>query len=301
LFIDRNEGLFNTIAQPELRLKSRPGEMRGQSALQPVLCCLRSRKMTFVFAYLGSFYQPPGWPIHLMYLTEATFVIVTFVCVLFAGHLRKVGTQPQRDMVASTGGISASFGLIMPFELAPFFLGARGETMMASILLILVYPVAAALFIFLFARFMKPDQSPSDLRFDLRGAARCYERGVASLDRKDHDRAIADFTEAIRCNPKHAAAYHNRGAAYLDKKDYDHAIADYDQVIALNPKLAAAYTNRGHAYRAKGLLDRANADFDQAQALMRNAELRLHPERNVDRSGLMGAFAEWRNSRGARP
>jgi thiosulfate dehydrogenase (quinone) large subunit len=178
LFIDRNEGLFNTIAQPELRLKSRPGEMRGQSALQPVLCCLRSRKMTFVFAYLGSFYQPPGWPIHLMYLTEATFVIVTFVCVLFAGHLRKVGTQPQRDMVASTGGISASFGLIMPFELAPFFLGARGETMMASILLILVYPVAAALFIFLFARFMKPDQSPSDLRFDF--AARPGATSAAS-------------------------------------------------------------------------------------------------------------------------
>jgi tetratricopeptide (TPR) repeat protein len=254
--------------------------------------------MTFVFAYLASLNKPPGWPIHLMYLTEAAFVVVAFVCVLLAMRLRGTGTQPKRDMVAAAGGVSASFGLIMPFELAPFFFGARGEWMLATILLNLVYPLAAALFIFLFAKFMRGDDSPSHLRADLHSATGCYDRGVASLDRKDYDRAIADFTEAIRYKPKYAAAYYNRGFAHLDRKDYDRAIADYDQVIALNPKLASAYSNRGNAFRAKGALDRANADFDQAEALTRDEQSRLHPEQRADRSGAMRAFSEWLNRRG---
>jgi tetratricopeptide (TPR) repeat protein len=254
--------------------------------------------MALVFAYLGRLNKPPGWPIHLMYLTEAAFVMVAFVCVLLAMRLRRIGTQPKRDMVAAAGGVSASFGLIMPFELAPFFFGARGEWMLATIVLNLVYPLAAALFIFLFWKFMKVDDTPSHLRVDLHSATGCYDRGVASLDRRDYERAIADFTEAIRFNPKYAAAYYNRGFAYLDKKDYDHAIADYDQVITLNPKLASAYSNRGNAYRAKGALDRASADFDQAEALTRDEQQRLQPEQRADRSGVMRVFAEWLNSRG---
>ncbi|HEY6618926.1 MAG TPA: hypothetical protein VIY68_05215 [Steroidobacteraceae bacterium] len=111
--------------------------------------------MTFLFAYLGSLNRPPGWPIRLMYLTEAAFVIVTFVCVLLVRRLRDSGTQPKRHMVAAAGGISASFGLIMPFELAPFFFGVGGEWMLATTALNLVYPFAAALFIFLFARLMR--------------------------------------------------------------------------------------------------------------------------------------------------
>jgi tetratricopeptide (TPR) repeat protein len=252
--------------------------------------------MAFVFAYLGSLSRPPGWPIHLMYLTEAAFVIVALVCALLALRLRRVGTQLRRDMVAAAGGIGASFGLIMPVELAPFFFGVRGEWMLASIVLILVYPFAAALFIFLFWKFMKGDEPPSDSRVDLLGATNCYNRGVAALDGKDHDRAIADFTAAIRHNPNYAAAYYNRGFAYLDKKDYDHAIADYDQVIALNPKLASAYGNRGLAYRAKGALDRANADLDQANALTRDEQSRSSPGPRVYRSGVMRVFAEWLNN-----
>ena len=88
--------------------------------------------MAFLFAYLGSLNRPPGWPIHLMYLTEAAFVSVTFVCIFLARRLRDTGTQPKRYMVAAAGGISASFGLIMPFELAPFFLGVGGEWMLAT-------------------------------------------------------------------------------------------------------------------------------------------------------------------------
>jgi Flp pilus assembly protein TadD len=39
---------------------------------------------------------------------------------------------------------------------------------------------------------------------------------------------------------------------------FDHAIADYTEAIRLDPKNAVAYNNRGLAYRAKGDNDHAN-------------------------------------------
>jgi thiosulfate dehydrogenase (quinone) large subunit len=110
--------------------------------------------MMFLFAYLGTLNGGAGWPFGLMYGTEAAFVVVTFVCILLAVSLRRQGTQAKRELVATIGGICASFGLIMPFELAPFFFGARGEIMLATIALNLVYPLGIALFIFLFRKFM---------------------------------------------------------------------------------------------------------------------------------------------------
>src|SRR6516165_1397499 len=59
-------------------------------------------------------------------------------------------------------------------------------------------------------------------------------------------------------------AYYNRGLAYQEKGDNDRAIADYDQAIRLDPKYAFAYNGRGNAYKAKGDNDRAIADYDQA-------------------------------------
>jgi thiosulfate dehydrogenase [quinone] large subunit len=109
--------------------------------------------MMFVFAYAGSRETPSGWPVDLMYLTEAAFVIAAFICILLARAL--AGIVPY-ELFAVIGGIGAGFGLIMPFELAPFFFGARGEIMLGTIGLILVYPVAVVLFIFLFLKILKP-------------------------------------------------------------------------------------------------------------------------------------------------
>ncbi len=56
-------------------------------------------------------------------------------------------------------------------------------------------------------------------------------RGKAYYFTKDYDRAIADYTDAIKLDPAFAHAFNDRGAAYRAKGDYDHAIADYDQVL----------------------------------------------------------------------
>src|SRR5258705_5132973 len=78
-----------------------------------------------------------------------------------------------------------------------------------------------------------------------------FNRGLAYSRKGDTDRAIADYSEAIRLNPKHAKSYLGRGSAYLRKADWDRAIADYTEAIRLDPKNAPAYISRGSAYHQK--------------------------------------------------
>jgi hypothetical protein len=110
--------------------------------------------MMFVFAWLAGKSGSKDWPAHLIYQTEAVFVGLALICFLIAVFYKRM-PGGFKMMVAVVGGISAGFGLVMPFELAPFFFGSRGEIMMASMALILVYPFAAGGFIFLFMWIMR--------------------------------------------------------------------------------------------------------------------------------------------------
>jgi tetratricopeptide (TPR) repeat protein len=62
-------------------------------------------------------------------------------------------------------------------------------------------------------------------------------RGNAYYDKKDYDRAIADYSEALRLDPGFALAFYNRSCAYRDKGDNDRAVDDYVQAILLDPSL----------------------------------------------------------------
>ena len=100
----------------------------------------------------------------------------------------------------------------------------------------------------------------------------------------EDDKAIADFTEAIRLDPKNPLAFYNRGLLSGRQGQHDKAIADFTEVIRLDPKNAGAFHNRGLAWDHVGQLDKAIADSSEA--------IRLDPK-NPD------AFYNWR-SRGAR-
>jgi tetratricopeptide (TPR) repeat protein len=89
-------------------------------------------------------------------------------------------------------------------------------------------------------------------------------RGAAYAGKGQYDRAIQDFDQAIKLNPKEAETFVNRGGSYDKKGQYDRAIQDFDQAIKLNPSYASAFMNRGIAYRKKGQHDRAIQDYDQA-------------------------------------
>jgi len=105
-------------------------------------------------------------------------------------------------------------------------------------------------------------------------------RGLAWVQRQEYDKAIADYSEAIRLNPKAFEAYFNRGSAWETKKEYDKAIADYSNAIRLDPKLANAYNNRlkiAGAYRTRGSTWKATREYDKAITDYTEA-IRLNPK-----------------------
>jgi tetratricopeptide (TPR) repeat protein len=91
-----------------------------------------------------------------------------------------------------------------------------------------------------------------------------YNRGLAELEVRDYDRAIADFDASIRLDPASAPTFNNRGSAWYAKGDPDRAIADFDKAIQLDPAYALAYHNRGEIWKDKGDFNRAIADYGKA-------------------------------------
>jgi tetratricopeptide (TPR) repeat protein len=58
-----------------------------------------------------------------------------------------------------------------------------------------------------------------------------------------------------------------RGWAYHSKRDYEKAIADYTEAIRLDPNNASVYRMRAEAYRAKGESGKAKADLARAEVI----------------------------------
>jgi tetratricopeptide (TPR) repeat protein len=90
------------------------------------------------------------------------------------------------------------------------------------------------------------------------------ERGNKYYDRGEYDRAIENYTQAIRLNPMSAYAYNRRGDAYTRKGDYNNAIEDYTQAVTHDPDDADGYNGRGNAYIGIDEYDLAIADLTQA-------------------------------------
>ncbi|MFM9848069.1 MAG: tetratricopeptide repeat protein [Hyphomicrobiaceae bacterium] len=91
-------------------------------------------------------------------------------------------------------------------------------------------------------------------------------RGIAYLRNGEADNAIADYTEAIRLDPRATEAYYNRGRALLDKGAYTVAILDFGQAIAHNPNHPLALNARARAAFKLGNLAAALEEADYAIA-----------------------------------
>jgi tetratricopeptide (TPR) repeat protein len=102
------------------------------------------------------------------------------------------------------------------------------------------------------------------IRLDPSNALYYNDRGVVYQLMRDYEHALADYSRAIELNPTYVTAYNNRGMLYYGNKEYDRATADHEQALKINPKSASAYRNLGNAHRAKGELDRAIVDYSEA-------------------------------------
>jgi serine/threonine protein kinase len=78
---------------------------------------------------------------------------------------------------------------------------------------------------------------------------------------------------------KSAVFYYNRGMEWRKKKDYDKAVNDFDEAIRVDPKYVDAYERRGLTWEAKGEYEKATKDFDEANRLRPNAFLYFYVSR----------------------
>ncbi len=105
--------------------------------------------------------------------------------------------------------------------------------------------------------------------------AQTAEQWKCRGDADDLDEQIAGCTRAIESGKYHgrnlAWAYINRGSVYDYKRDFDRAIRDYNEAIRLDPDAAVAYQDRAASYRNMGHFDRALADLDHALRLDPNS------------------------------
>jgi tetratricopeptide (TPR) repeat protein len=90
------------------------------------------------------------------------------------------------------------------------------------------------------------------------------KRGFGNFALNNIDAAQADFSEAIRLNPKNNYAHHELGLTLARKGDTVGAIASFTEAINLDPSSAASRFGRGRAYAAQDKLDEAIQDFTDA-------------------------------------
>lgn len=79
--------------------------------------------------------------------------------------------------------------------------------------------------------------------------------GTEKIDQNELRRAELTLLEALKENPT-PAAHHALGKVYLAKKDFDKAIEQFDQALKGDPKNAQLYSDLGAAWLEKGKIDR---------------------------------------------
>ena len=89
-------------------------------------------------------------------------------------------------------------------------------------------------------------------------------RGRAYRVKGDYERAIADFSEALKNQPGNALALRGRADAYFEAREFNQSIEDYDRTISRMPNDPTLFQDRARVYVAMGKFERAIVDYSEA-------------------------------------
>ncbi len=89
-------------------------------------------------------------------------------------------------------------------------------------------------------------------------------RGIFLAATGKHDEAISDFTAAIEKDPKDTSSLINRAAAYMSVAKPEKAVEDYTAALANDEKNGVLLQQRAIALKVAGRLDDAVADYAKA-------------------------------------
>ena len=108
-----------------------------------------------------------------------------------------------------------------------------------------------------------------------------FQRGLAYENKGDHDKALADYDQAIKDEPTYSPPFIARGVIYAAQGAYDKALADYTQAIQLDPKNAEALYDRGTAYYNMSANEQGLENFNHAIELNPRYEMAYFNRANI--------------------
>ena len=94
-----------------------------------------------------------------------------------------------------------------------------------------------------------------------------HNRGGARMHLKFYDKAICDFEDAIKLNPKNSWAHANIAIIYSEQERLDDAINFLYEAIELDPSNNVFYKTRSEIFAKMGKFDDAHKDYEQAKKL----------------------------------
>jgi len=101
----------------------------------------------------------------------------------------------------------------------------------------------------------------------LKGYVAYRGQGDFDLSKGQYDKAIEDYTEAIRLNPKDARSFYGRAYAQGLKHDFKDTIEDCTKALVIDLCYVDAYIMRASAYWKEGNFTKALDDLDKAITL----------------------------------
>src|SRR5262249_49881440 len=105
-----------------------------------------------------------------------------------------------------------------------------------------------------------------------------FGRGVSYAYLKDFDRAILDYTAALKIKPDNLEVLNNRADAWRNKRVFAKALDDLDRAIRVNPDFAEAYYTPCETYKDMGDRERALAELHKAIDLDKAGTYRSYGE-----------------------
>jgi tetratricopeptide (TPR) repeat protein len=126
-----------------------------------------------------------------------------------------------------------------------------------------------------------PDDRPAITLAPLRNlapkAAMLIEAGKKAALADDLEKAVADFTEAVRIDPNHPSGYSERGEALFKLGETDRAIAEYSLALKKDPNFGPALRGRAMANLYRGSTEIAFTDLSKAIQIAEIDPARLPP------------------------
>jgi tetratricopeptide (TPR) repeat protein len=137
------------------------------------------------------------------------------------------------------------------------------------------------------------EQASQEVKQATYGAEDYFQSGVNALKAQSYQKAITDFTAALKQSPSYPQAIYNRGLAYQQlkenteahddflkaaeiyrmKKEINWAVTAYNRALEVNGQSKAALMGRAELYLAKGEEIAALADFDAVVKMDRRNHL----------------------------